>query len=108
MLFQFEIIIFFFAFLDLAPFRTELAGSVAIFVGQKLFLANAVKAGLLVLVDFSLVVQTLQHSLYTFLVKRIGRGRPGVVAHIEFVPEGDELLGHPGHEFLWSHAFFLG
>src|SRR5207245_677737 len=65
---QFEVIIFFFAKLELAPLRSEFAIWTAFFVGKKLFLSNAVVAGLFVLVDLAFIEQALQHSLHDFLV----------------------------------------
>src|SRR5216117_2103540 len=50
-LFQFEIVVFLFALLDLAPFWTELACGIAIFVGQELFLTNTVEPDLFIIVN---------------------------------------------------------
>ena len=65
---QFEVVILLFAVLDLAPLRAELAIGAAFFIGQELFLADAVIALLFVFVDLLLVVKPLEHSLHTFLV----------------------------------------
>ena len=94
--------------LDLAPLRTELAIGSAFFVGQELFLADAVVALLFVFVDLLFVVETLQHSLHTFLVQRIGRRGPTVVADVEFLPERDELRRDLINELLRRNARFLG
>ena len=105
---EFEIIVFFFALLDLPPFRTEFARFVPIFVGQKLFLANAVETNLLIFINFPLVEKTLQHSLHTCLVQRIDRRRPGIITHIKFVPKRDELFGDSRDKLLRRHALALG
>ena len=70
---KFEIVILFFAKLDLAPFRAKLAVRSSFFVGEKLFLPHAVVTSLLIFIDLFFVPQPLQHFLYTFLVQRIGR-----------------------------------
>ena len=49
---ELEIIIFFLAKFDFAPFRAELAVGSSLFVSEKLFLPNAVVTGLFVFVDF--------------------------------------------------------
>ena len=103
-----EVVVFFDAMLDLAPFGTELAIGAALFVGQELFLADAVVALLFVLVDLLFVVKALQHSLHTFLVQRIGRGRPTVVADFEFFPKRDEFRRDLIDELLRRDARFLG
>jgi hypothetical protein len=41
-------------------------------------------------------------------VHRIGRCGPGVIAHIQFVPQSDELFGHGGDELLRRNTLFLG
>ena len=55
MLIEPEVIIFFFAKLDLPPFGTEFAIGSALLIGQELFLANGVVTGLLVLINLALV-----------------------------------------------------
>ena len=99
-----EVVVFFDAVLDLAPFGTELAVRAALFVGQELFLPYAVVALLFVLVDLLFVVETLEHSLHTFLVQRIGRGRPAVVADFEFFPKRDEFRRDLINELLRRDA----
>ena len=94
--------------LDLTPFGTELAIRAALLVGQELFLADAVVALLFVLVDLPFIVETLEHSLHTFLVQRIGRGRPAVVADFEFFPKRDEFRRDLIDELLRRDAGFLG
>ena len=76
MLLELKVIILLLAKFDLAPLGPEFAVRAAFLVGQELFLTNAVVAGLLVFVDLAFVVKTLQHSLHTFLVQRIGRLGP--------------------------------
>src|SRR5213075_2239387 len=78
------------------------------FVGEKLFLPHAVVTSLLIFIDLFFVPQPLQHFLYTFLVQRIGRCCPGVITHIEFVPQRDELFGDSRDKLLRRHSFFLG
>ena len=99
---EFEIIIFFFAKLDLPPFRPEFAVGAAFLIGQELFLANGVITGLFVLVDLSFVEKPLQNSLHDFLVAIPGRLRPVVVLHIQFFPEIEKLLRNLFDEFGWS------
>ncbi len=103
-----EVVVLFHAMLDLAPLGAEFAVGAALFVGQELFLADAVVAVLLVLVDLLFVVETLQHSLHAFLVQRIGRGRPDVVADVQFFPEREEFCRDPVDELLRRDAGFLG
>ena len=103
-----KVVVLFFAMLDLAPLRAELAIRSAFFVGQELFLANAVVALLFVFVDLLFVVKALQHSLHAFLVQRIGRRGPTVVADFEFLPKRDELRRDLIDELLRRHASFFG
>ena len=103
-----EVVVFFDAMLDLAPFGAELAIGAALFVGQELFLPDAVVALLFVFVDLLFVVETLEHSLHAFLVQRVGRGRPAVVADFEFLPERDEFRRDLIDELLRRDPGFLG
>src|SRR5262249_45771085 len=109
-----EIIIFLFAKLDLAPFRSELAIGSAFLVGQKLFLTNRVITGLLRLINpaaltrrgIFLVPKTLQHSLHHLFVARRDRFRPAVIFHVQLFPEIDKLLGNTLDEFRRRNAGF--
>src|SRR6202040_4156840 len=89
---ELEIIIFFLAKFDFAPFRAELAIGSTLLVSEKLFLPNAVVAGLFVFVDSLFVPESLQNFLHTFLVKRVGRRRPSAVLHVELFPKINKLL----------------
>src|SRR3954469_8298233 len=91
-LLELEVVIFFLAKFELPPFGTEFAVGPALLIGQELFLTNTVVAGLFILVDLAFVVETLQHSLHTFLVQRFRRSRPAIVAHIKLFPERDKFV----------------
>ena len=67
--------------LDLAPLRPKLTIWTALFVGQELFLANAVITFLFVLLYLALVLKALQHSLHAMFVQRFGCRRPTVILH---------------------------
>src|SRR5437667_4034793 len=101
---ELEIIIFFLAKFDFAPFRAELAIGSALFISEKLFLPNAVVAGLFVFVDSLFVPESLQNFLHTFLVKWIGGRRPSVVLHVELFPKINKLLRDALDEFARRNA----
>ena len=108
MLAQFKIVIFFLPKFYFPPLRRELAVRSAFFISQELFLAHRVITRLLVFVDLPFIKQSLQHSLHTFFVQRIGRCRPSVVMHIQLVPQRNELFCHSSNELLRRHTLFLG
>ena len=83
MLVELEVIILFFAKFDLSPFGPELSIRPAFLVGQELFLANRVIAGLFVLVDLAFIEEPLQNSLNDFLVSVTCCLGPLVVFHIQ-------------------------
>ena len=106
MLAELEVVIFFFAKLDLPPLRAEFAVGTAFLVSQELFLTNGVIAGLFVLVDLAFIEEPLQNSLNDFLVPVTGGLCPVVVLHVEFFPEIDKLLRDSFDEFSWRNACF--
>ena len=108
MLGEAEVVVLFFAVLDLAPLGPELAIGAALFIGEKLFLADAVVAVLFVFVDLLFVVEALENALHASLVDGIGGGGPAIVADVEFFPEGDEFRGDLVDELLRRDAGFLG
>ena len=60
---EFEVPVFFLDFLNLAPFRPELAFFVAIAVGEKLFLPDRVESLVRFLVELAVVVEFLKNRL---------------------------------------------
>src|SRR5947208_15586919 len=108
MLAQPEVIIFFLAKFYFPPLRREFPVRTALFISQKLFLANRVITSLFILIDLFFVPKPFQHSLHTFLVQRIGRRRPGVITYIQFVPQRNELLCHSGNVLPRRTTLFLG
>ena len=92
----------------LAPFGTELALRIALFVGEKLLLPHAVMPAMPRFVEVSLVMQLLQHVLHRGDVARIRRLGPAVVSNAELLPERFEFRGDVAREFRRCHPGLLG
>ena len=96
---EFEVIVLLLDQNDLAPLGAEFAVGSALFFGQELLLAHAVVAALGGFVKFPLIPKALEHALDTAFVKVLNGCGPGVVANVEFLPEGEEKFGNASDEF---------
>ena len=90
---ELEIPVFLFAFFHLTPFRAEVAFLVAVAVGQVLFLADGVEAGIGFFVERAFFLEVGENGLDTVFVPVVDRFGPAVVFDAEFLPELDEALG---------------